>query len=122
MLNYYLHVLSNYAAFSGRARRSEYWYFVLVNFIIGFVLYLLGAMAHVTFLYAIYVLATFIPSLAVTVRRLHDTGRSGWWWLIAFVPFVGAVVLLVFMVLEGTNGPNQYGPDPKAAGAAAVPA
>jgi uncharacterized membrane protein YhaH (DUF805 family) len=87
------------------------------------VLYFISALIHLVFLYDLYLLATFLPSLAVTVRRLHDTGRSGWWWLIAFVPVIGAVVLIVFMCLEGTHGPNAYGPDPKAAGAAAaVPA
>lgn len=120
-MNWYLHVLSNYAVFGGRARRSEYWYFALFYFIIAVVLYFIGAMIKTALLYDLYVLATIIPSIAVTVRRLHDTGRSGWWWLILLVPVIGWIVMLVFCLQEGQHGANQYGADPKAVGAA-VPA
>lgn len=121
-MNWYMHVLTNYAVFGGRARRAEYWNFVLFNLIIAIVLYFVSSMVLKSqLLYTIYSLATLIPSLAVTVRRLHDTGRSGWWWLIAFIPVIGWIVLIVFTIQEGTHGSNPYGPDPKAA-AAAVPA
>ncbi len=121
MLNWYMHVLSNYATFGGRARRAEYWNFFLVNLVIVLVLeFVLGAI-HLGFLAYIYSLAVLIPSIAVGIRRMHDTNRSGWWLLIALIPFIGWVAVLVLLALEGTAGPNQYGPDPKAA-AATVPA
>ncbi len=115
-MNYYLDVLKNYATFSGRARRKEYWMFTLFNGIISLVLSILGAV--VPMLYAlsiIYSLAVFIPSLAVCVRRLHDVDKSGWWFLIIFVPIVGGILLLVWDCTEGTRGSNQFGEDPKGA-------
>jgi uncharacterized membrane protein YhaH (DUF805 family) len=119
-MNWYLEALKKYAVFDGRARRKEYWFFVLFNIIFTTVLSFLDGMFG-TFdlesgygvLSGIYILAVFIPGLAVTIRRLHDTDRSGWWWLICFIPLLGAIVLLVFMVIDGTSGQNQYGPDPK---------
>ncbi len=121
-MSWYLKVLKNYAGFSGRARRQEYWFFVLFNFIITlaliFVDVLFGAFNPQTglgVLSGIYSLAVFIPTFAVTVRRLHDTSRTGWWLLIAFLPLIGAIVLLVFMFLDSTSGTNEYGPDPKGA-------
>lgn len=124
-MNWYLEVLKKYAVFSGRARRKEYWYFVLVNIIIAFILGIVdNALGNVSqrtgtgLLGSIYALAIFLPGIGVAVRRLHDTGRTGWWILIAFVPFIGALVLLVFMVLEGQSGGNEYGTDPKAGGTA----
>jgi len=120
-MNWYLEVLRKYAVFNGRARRSEYWWFVLFNIIISLAL---GAIDGVTgtfsqaaglgLLGGLYTLAVLLPSLAVTVRRLHDTGRSGWWFLIMFVPLIGAIVLLVFMLLDSKPGQNQYGANPKA--------
>ena len=104
--------LGNYANFNGRARRSEYWwFFVIVNVVVG-VLTLAGgailpALAGVGGLVA---LALLLPALAVTVRRLHDTDRSGWWILLGLVPF-GGIVLLVFFFLPGTSGPNRFGPE-----------
>jgi uncharacterized membrane protein YhaH (DUF805 family) len=118
-MSWYLTVLQKYAVFSGRARRKEYWMFYLFNVLIGFCLGVLsGLMGQggeslvmpVAFLYTV---AVFIPGLAVTVRRLHDTDHSGMWLLVAFIPFVGALVLLYFTLLEGDRGNNQYGPDPK---------
>lgn len=120
-MNWYLEVLRKYAVFSGRARRREYWFFVLFNFIISLVFvaldFLFGTIdlqAGVGLLSGLYALAVLIPGLAVSVRRLHDTGRSGWWLLIALVPIIGAIVLLVFFVTDSEAGTNQYGPNPKA--------
>ncbi|MTC37824.1 DUF805 domain-containing protein [Providencia alcalifaciens] len=126
-MNWYLEVIkNNYANFEGRARRQEYWMFTLINTIIIMVLYSLmfssidyttgevgGLGIIVGVLLGIYALATIVPSIAVSVRRLHDTEKSGWWYLIAFIPF-GGIVLLVFMCLDGTKGDNRFGPDPKA--------
>lgn len=119
-MNYYLSVLKQYAVFSGRARRKEYWYFVLFNVIAGFILGFIdgitgmfNAEAGIGLLGIIYSLAVIIPSIAVAVRRLHDTGRSGWWLLIGFIPLIGALVLLVFFIFDSQSGENQYGKNPK---------
>lgn len=115
-MNWYIDVLKKYAVFSGRARRMEYWMFVLFNLIIAFVLgFVEGMVGSPGILSMIYSLAVLVPSIAVSMRRLHDIGRTGWWLLIAFVPLIGAVVLLVFMVLDSQPGSNQYGPNPKGA-------
>ena len=126
-MSWYLQALKKYAVFSGRSRRMEYWYFVLFNIIVSIVLGVIdgllgtsGSYAGAGLLSGIYGLAVLIPSLAVTVRRLHDTDRSGWWILIALVPLIGVIVLLVFALLEGTPGDNQYGPNPKGATARVV--
>ena len=123
-MSWYLEALKKYAVFSGRSRRMEYWYFVLFNIIVSIVLGVIdgllgtsGSYAGAGLLSGIYGLAVLIPSLAVTVRRLHDIDRSGWWILIGLVPLIGAIVLLVFALLEGTPGDNQYGPNPKEASA-----
>jgi uncharacterized membrane protein YhaH (DUF805 family) len=115
-VNWYTAVLKNYAGFSGRARRQEYWMFFLVNFVIGVVFDILTfatGSSFFTIVLAIYGLAVLVPGLAVLVRRLHDTNRSGAWFFIAFVPIVGGIILLVFTCIEGDQGQNQYGPDPK---------
>lgn len=119
-MNYYLQVLKKYATFRGRARRSEYWYFVLFNIIFSIIAMtldnLLGtAMPRVGYgpIYGLYTLAIIIPGLAVAVRRLHDVGKSGWFLLIALIPVIGAIWLLVLMVTEGNPGENQYGINPK---------
>jgi len=120
-VNSYLEVLRKYAVFSGRARRNEYWMFVLFNLIIGIVLGVIEGIVGIapqsdqSVLAGIYSLAVLIPSIAVFVRRLHDTNHSGWWFFIAFVPLIGAIVLLVFMVRDSDQGDNQYGANPKAA-------
>jgi len=121
-MNWYLEVLKKYAAFSGRARRKEYWYFFLFNIIIHIVLAVIDSItgsfsleAGIGLLGGIYALAVLIPGVAVTVRRLHDTERSGWWFLIALVPLIGAIVLLVFLVQDSKPGQNQYGANPKEA-------
>ena len=120
-MNYYIDCLTKkYACFSGRARRQEYWLFVLFNFIAAFVVGFVGGIlagatgvAAFAFLGTIYNLAVLIPGLAVLARRLHDTGRSGWWFLIAIIPLIGWIVLIVFCCLDSQPGDNQYGPNPK---------
>lgn len=118
-MNWYVDVLKNYTGFSGRARRTEFWMFVLFNIIISIVLLVIGLVLKFPFLGLIYSLAILLPSLAVSVRRLHDTGKSGWWLFISLVPFVGGIILIIFNATEGTRGDNQYGPDPKGAVSAA---
>ncbi|MFF4246064.1 DUF805 domain-containing protein [Streptomyces sp. NPDC001822] len=113
-MSWYLAVLKNYAGFSGRARRKEYWMYTLFNIIALAVLLGISVAVDTTIPYLIYVVAVIIPSLAVLVRRLHDTGRSGWWILLGVVPF-GGIVLLVFSCLEGSNEVNEYGANPKLA-------
>ncbi len=119
-MNWYLAVLKKYAVFSGRARRKEYWMFFLFSVIISLVLMAIdgvmgtkSTMAGMGILGALYTLAVFLPALGVTIRRLHDTNRSGWWIFISLVPIVGLIVLLVFLIQEGTPGVNDYGPNPK---------
>ena len=123
-MTWYIEVLKKYAVFNGRARRKEYWMFLLFSIIIGFVLGLVEGLAGIapesdqSVLADLYMLAVLLPSLAVGARRLHDTDRSGWWLLIGLVPIIGAIVLLVFMVQDSQPGENQHGPNPKSAVAA----
>ena len=108
--------LKRYADFSGRSRRKEYWMFVLFVVIVYVVLALLGSAlgaTAATALLGIFALGILIPSIAVQVRRFHDQGKSGWFVLLGFIPLVGGLIVLVFMCLEGDQGPNEYGPDPK---------
>ena len=119
-MNWYLEVLKKYAVFNGRARRKEYWYYTLFNIIITIVLAVIDSVAGsfsaatgIGLLGGIYALAMLIPGIAVSVRRLHDTERSGWWLLIALIPLIGAIVLLVFLVQDSKPGQNQYGENPK---------
>jgi uncharacterized membrane protein YhaH (DUF805 family) len=119
-MNWYFEVLRKYAEFGGRARRQEYWTYMPLTLLIGVVL---AAADEVTGLNeatgglgplrALYALAVLIPGLAVSVRRLHDIGRSGWWLLMAFLPLVGPVILMLFMVRPGDTEANDYGDDPK---------
>lgn len=111
--------LQKYADFSGRAPRSEYWWFVLLQLVVMIFAMLVDSMLGTDvagtgygYVYMLTALALLVPCIAVGVRRLHDTDRSGWWMLIALVPLIGAIVLLVFFVGEGSKGDNQYGPDP----------
>jgi len=119
MLDWYLKVLRQYADFGGRARRSEYWYFTLVNLLISIPLQLAARLTEgglslaFAIVYAAYVLAIFVPALAVSIRRLHDVGRSGWWYFLIFIPLVGAIVLLVWCC-EDSGPDNEWGPNPKA--------
>jgi uncharacterized membrane protein YhaH (DUF805 family) len=107
-------VLTQYTGFSGRARRSEYWYFFLFSFLVSIVASLIDTALHSIVLGLIVTLGLILPSLAVSVRRLHDTGRSGWWLLIGLIPLAGAIVLLVFYCTDSEPGPNRFGPSPKA--------
>lgn len=119
-MNWFLTALKKYAMFSGRAQRAEYWYFVLFYILIFIGLSVIdsitgsfSAEAGMGLLGGILTLALLIPSIAVGVRRLHDTGRSGWWLLIVLVPLVGAIILLVFTVQDSAPGENAYGRNPK---------
>jgi uncharacterized membrane protein YhaH (DUF805 family) len=113
LTGWYLKVMRNYAGFQGRARRKEYWMFLLANMLIGFVLGIIQAIAHIPgVLSALYNLVILIPSIAVGVRRMHDSDHSGWW---VVVPIVN----LVFACVDGTPGENRFGPDPKDPAAAA---
>lgn len=110
---------SKYATFSGRAPRSEYWYFALLNIAVNIVLSgLLSASAGndgaglFAILLIVYSLAVVLPAISVSVRRLHDTDKSGWWFWIAVVPVVGSLILLILFVQKGTQGPNRFGPAP----------
>lgn len=118
-MKYYVLAMKRYAQFSGRADRSEYWYFFLFN-----ILFLIGAMLldnilgfnypNVPYgiLYSVYALASLLPGLAAAVRRLHDVNKSGWYILVALIPLVGSIWLLVLLASKGTHGENKYGPDP----------
>ncbi|WP_421342373.1 DUF805 domain-containing protein [Aeromonas veronii] len=116
-MNWYISVLKQYAVFSGRAHRTEYWMFVLCNVIVmlllGMVDKLIGGDNEL--ISYIYSLAVLLPSLAVAARRLHDTDRSAWWLLLGLIPIIGTLVLIYFMVCNGQQGPNRFGDDPKAA-------
>ncbi|GAA4495809.1 DUF805 domain-containing protein [Pseudaeromonas paramecii] len=114
-MNWYISVLKNYVTFNGRARRTEYWMFTLFNIIFSIVAGVLDAVLGLGFINLIYTLAVLLPAIAVGVRRLHDTDRSGWWMLIGLIPLIGAIVLLVFFCLEGEKQENRFGADPKAA-------
>jgi uncharacterized membrane protein YhaH (DUF805 family) len=116
-MNWYLEVLKKYAVVSGRARRREYWYFVLFNLIIFIILTIIDYAINSAIISTIYSLAVLIPSIAVGVRRLHDTNRTGWWLLIGLIPIIGWIVLIIFMVQDSQKGENQYGPNPKGAAA-----
>lgn len=122
-MNWYIQALKSYADFSGRSRRKEFWFFVLFNFIIGFTLGIVDTMLGIGFgvglLSGLYFLGVLVPGIAVSVRRLHDTGRSGWWILVGFVPVLG-LVIFILMVLDSQPGDNEYGPNPKGVGERAM--
>lgn len=129
---------SKYVTFSGRAPRSEFWWFALFNTICAIVTRILDAIAgtsyHMTapggatastgfgYIYTLYALVVFIPVISVSVRRLHDRDRSGWWWWLYLIPVVGAIWLLVWYCLRGTEGDNRFGPDPLASSPSAAQA
>jgi uncharacterized membrane protein YhaH (DUF805 family) len=122
-MNWMIMPYQRYFEFSGRSRRKEYWMFTLLQLliIIGItgIAFLVGGQDQDTVMTVlvigviIYALATFIPSLAVQVRRFHDQDLSGWLVLLGFIPYVGGLIILVFMCIDGKRGPNKYGPDPK---------
>jgi uncharacterized membrane protein YhaH (DUF805 family) len=125
-MEWYIKVLKQYADFEGRARRKEYWMFVLINFVIVMTLYALlfgGIFSDAPEIFitsivvlCVYGLGTFIPSLAVAVRRLHDIGKSGTMLLIYFVPVIGPFWLIVLLATDSVPGTNKYGPNPKELG------
>ncbi len=119
-MNWYLKVLNNYFGFSGRARRKEYWMFTLFSAIFSMVALILDNVLETAMedegyglFFILYSLAVFLPSCAVTVRRLHDVGRSGWMILISFICLIGLIWLLVLLIIDSNPGENQYGPNPK---------
>ena len=113
-MNWYLGCWKKYAEFSGRARRQEFWMFVLFNFLATFVAgFLDGLLGTGGALYGLYYLAVLIPSFAVSVRRLHDTDHSGWWIFINLVPLIGFIIYLVFLCSDSKSGENRFGPNPK---------
>ena len=119
-MNWYLKVLKQYADFNGRARRKEYWMFVLFYIIFAITAMVLDNVLGIAIdgigygpLYGLYLLAIIIPSIAVGVRRLHDIGKSGWMMLIIFIPLIGGIWLLVLFVTDGNHGENEYGANPK---------
>ncbi|GGU94474.1 aminopeptidase [Streptomyces litmocidini] len=115
-MNWYLDVLKKYAVFDGRARRTEHWMFFLFNAIAVIVVAAVDlAIGTFPLLYPIYFLAVLLPHVGVMIRRLHDTGRSGWWVLVCLVPVVGWIVLVVLLATEGEPRQNAYGPNPKPA-------
>lgn len=121
-MNWYIEVLKKYAVFNGRARRKEYWYFYLFYMLIYIALIIIdvvagvfSAEAGIGLLSGIYTIALLIPGIAVGVRRLHDTNRSGWWLLIGLIPIIGAILLIVFLASDSKPEENQYGPNPKVA-------
>ncbi|MFY9243120.1 MAG: DUF805 domain-containing protein [Polaribacter sp.] len=133
-MNWYLKVLKEYVTFTGRARRKEFWMFTLFHLIIVSILVSLIVLSSDGFfsaryssepqapsifliiLLVLYILGTFLPGLAVTVRRLHDTNKSGWWYLISFVPYIGSFIILIFTCMDSYPRQNQWGENPKGIG------
>jgi uncharacterized membrane protein YhaH (DUF805 family) len=116
-VQWYLEVLKKYASFDGRAHRTEFWMFTLVNIIVGMILSILDVSIGTSgdfggLLSGIYGLAVLVPSIAVGARRLHDIGRSGWWLLIALIPLIGSIILIVWWATAGKSSPNEWGPNP----------
>jgi uncharacterized membrane protein YhaH (DUF805 family) len=119
-MNWWLTAMKKYVDFSGRARRTEYWMFMLFNMIFGTVAFVLDILlssatdgAGFGVFYSLFSLAIMIPSLSVTVRRLHDVGKSGWWILISLIPFIGGIWLFVLTISASQPGENAYGSHPK---------
>jgi len=120
-MEWFLMAWTKAADFTGRSRRSQYWYFQLFNVLVFVVLLVFGflfvktggSVQAITVPCAVYSLLSFVPSLSCTVRRLHDTGKSGWWYCISFIPLVGAIILLIFLVTDSDHGWNEYGNSPK---------
>ena len=116
ILDWFKKALRNYTNFSGRARRKEYWYFVLVQMGLIIVAMILAAIifnSETGLFYIVVALGLFLPGLAVTIRRLHDTSRSGWWFLLSILPLIGSIVLLVFLASDTKLETNQWGPPAK---------
>ena len=119
-MNWFIGALKKYADFSGRARRKEFWMFFLFYFIFAVVLSIIDGLigwgfagGTIGILYMLFSLGILLPYLAVTVRRLHDIGKSGWWYFIGLIPIIGGIWLIVLLATDGMPGENQYGPNPK---------
>ncbi len=119
-MNWYLKVLKQYTDFNGRARRKEYWMFVLFNIIFSIIAVSIDNITGLAMeplgygpIYIVYGLFVLLPGIAVSIRRLHDIGKSGWILLVALIPFIGAIWLIVLYATDSTPGDNQYGPNPK---------
>ena len=117
MKEYFLDVITNhFADFNGRARRKEYWMFFLCNFVVSLVLGIVMGLISETaanVVNILYSLVLLLPGLSIGVRRLHDTGKSGWFLLLGLIPIVGAIILIVFFCTDSQPGSNEYGPNPK---------
>ena len=128
MKKYYLNIITKqFADFKGRARRKEYWMYSLFQVLIGFSLYLISFIFFTNILdysnekglysslllFVIFLMLHFIPNIAITVRRLHDTGKSGWWYLLSLIPYIGPFILFILLVLESSEEENQWGVNPK---------
>ncbi|MCW8345096.1 MULTISPECIES: DUF805 domain-containing protein [Vibrio] len=119
-MNWFISVLKRPIEFSGRARRKEYWYFMGISVLISVILTIIdnalgwySVSEEIGILSGIFTLFIILPSLSVTARRLHDTGRTGWWMLLYFIPIIGFFVMLYFLVLDSENAENVYGSNPK---------
>ena len=119
-MDWYVKVLKQYTDFKGRARRKEYWMFALFNFIFVIAAMIIDNIIGTTIgelpyglFYCLYILAIFLPGLAVLIRRLHDVGKSGWFYFITLIPLAGPIWLLVLLCKDGVAGANEYGPNPK---------
>ncbi|MBO2693327.1 DUF805 domain-containing protein [Shewanella algae] len=115
-MEYFIGAIKKYADFTGRARRTEYWMFTLFYIIFSLVVSAIDYALGTTVLGLIYSLGLLLPSIAVAARRLHDTDRSGWWQLLAFIPIIGWIVLLVFYCQDSEVGDNRFGSNPKELG------
>jgi len=124
-MSWYIKCLKNYVGFSGRARRKELWMFVLFNIIFsavaGIIDYIIFQDSNFKVIGTLYSLGVLLPSLAVSVRRLHDTNRVGWWIFLGLIPVVGTIILIVFYATNGQQGDNRFGPDPKASETVSMP-
>jgi len=128
MKKYYLNIITKqFSDFKGRARRKEYWMYSLFQVLIGFSLYLISFIFFTNvldysnekglysslLLFALFLMLHFIPNIAIAVRRLHDTGKSGWWYLLSLIPYIGPFILFILLVLESSEEENQWGVNPK---------
>jgi uncharacterized membrane protein YhaH (DUF805 family) len=114
-MDWMLMPLRRYADFNGRSQRKEYWMFVLGYFLAMIVVGVVYAISHLLggIIFCVLALGLFVPAIAVMIRRFHDQDKSGWFVLLHLIPYVGGIIVLVFMCIEGTRGPNRFGPDPK---------
>jgi len=111
-MEYFLDAFKKYGDFSGRATRQEYWMYILIFFLIYIALIVIDSLMGMMLLSVLFSLVCLIPNISITARRLHDTGRSGWWQLIGIIPLIGLIVMIIFLT-QDSHGQNEYGPDPK---------